>query len=281
MMTSPWWWLKSVPNKNNIEPRGTTVAEKELTIILPCAGDGRRLGLNTPKELFEIVPGTRSIDFSLQHILAAPQKEKIITAVVIRPWKTEVKEYVSEQLPGIPVETVIFNDNYQEWPGSVYSAKDVFSKNNLVLLPDSFLSLSAHSNLENPTIDHSNGKTLVESTGDALSRHQVIFGCIKCMDVKVLETLGAVRMENGIVTAFQDKPRSKEWAGQFNGYWGCYAFGKEMGKPLYDFLIHSVLHQPLPLEAQPFCPPGVIPIAEYYDLGTRENIERFKKRKIR
>jgi NDP-sugar pyrophosphorylase family protein len=257
------------------------VADKELTIILPSAGDGRRLGLNTPKELFELAPGTRLIDFSLKHLLAAPHKEKIIIGVVIRPWKTEVVEYVSDQLPGIPVETVIFNDKYKEWPGSVYSAKDIFSKNNLVLLPDSFLSLSAHSNLENLAINHANGKTLVELVEDALSRHKVVFGCIKCTDMKTLETLGAVRMENDRVTAFQDKPRSNELPGQFNGYWGCYAFGKEMGKTLYDFLIHSVIHQPLPLKAQPFYPPGIIPIGEYYDLGTWENIERFKKQKIR
>lgn len=257
------------------------MADKEITIILPCAGEGSRLGLDSSKELFEIVPGTRLIDFSLKHILAAPDKEKIIIAVVTRPWKTEVVEYVSDQLPGYPVETVIFNDNYQEWPGSVYSAKDLFSKNNLVLLPDSFLSLSAHSIMENPAITDSNDRTLIELVSNALRRHKVVFGCIKCTDVKVLETLGAVRMQKGIVTAFQDKPRSNEFAGQFNGYWGCYAFGKEMGKSLYDFLIHSVIHQPLPLKAQPFYPPGVIPIGEYYDMGTWENIERFKKQKIK
>jgi hypothetical protein len=257
------------------------VADKEITIILPCAGQGSRLGLHTPKELFEIFPGTRLIDFSLKHILAAPHKEKIIIAVVVRPWKTEVVEYVSNQLPGCPVETVTFNDNYQEWPGSVYSAKDLFSKNNLVLLPDSFLSLSAHSIMENPAITDSNDRTLVELLSNALRCHKVVFGCIKCTDVKVLETLGAVSMEKGIVTAFQDKPQSNESPGQFNGYWGCYAFEKDMGECLYDFLIHSIIHQPLSLKAQPFYPPGVIPIGEYYDMGTWENIESFKKQRIK
>ncbi|UCH92372.1 MAG: 2-C-methyl-D-erythritol 4-phosphate cytidylyltransferase, partial [Candidatus Aminicenantes bacterium] len=198
------------------------MTDRELTIILPCAGEGSRLGINTPKELFEIVPGTRLIDFSLKHILAAPRKEKITAAVVTRPWKTQVVEYVTEQLPGIPVQTVIFNDDYREWPGSVYSAQEVFSRNNLVLLPDSFLGLSATFK-EVVTID-SNGKTLVELVSDALHRHKVVFGCIKCTEVKVLETLGAVRMENGIVTAFQDKPKTSESIEQFNGFWGCYAF---------------------------------------------------------
>ena len=36
-----------------------------LTVILPCAGEGNRLGLTTPKELYEIIPGKRLIDFSL------------------------------------------------------------------------------------------------------------------------------------------------------------------------------------------------------------------------
>lgn len=251
--------------------------DKELTIILPSAGEGRRLGLNTPKELFEIVPGIRLIDFSLKHIQAVNQGADITIAVVIRPWKTEVAEYVAEQLPGIPVETVIFNDDYMDWPGSVYSAKDLFSKNNLVLLPDSYLSLSAGSDPENFAINHPGGKTLVELTMEALSHYKVVFGCIKCTDFKILQTLGAVRMEDGIITAFQDKPPANEMVKQFNGFWGCYAFEKGMGKVLYDFLIRSVIHLPLPLTEQPFYPAGVIPIDEYCDLGSWENIERFKK----
>jgi hypothetical protein len=249
--------------------------DKELTIILPCAGDGRRLGLDTPKELFEIVPGVRLIDFSLKHILASYQKEKLKIAVVIRPWKTGVKDYVSRQLAGIPVETVFFDDNFLEWPGSVYSANNLFSNNNLVLLPDSFLGLST--NPKESAVTDLNGKTLVELVQDALCRYGVAFGCIKCRDAKVLANLGAVRIKNDIVTAFQDKPPLNESLAQFNGFWGCYAFKKEYGKPLYDFLIHSVLHQPLSLIKQPFYPPGVIFVEQYFDLGTWENIARFKR----
>ncbi len=112
-----------------------------LTVILPCAGEGNRLGLDIPKELFEIVPGTRLIDFSLNHIRAVPVGIEVKVAVVVRPWKKEVVDYVSRKLPGTAVEAVLFDDAYSEWPGSVYSASGFFSAHNLVLLPDSCLCL--------------------------------------------------------------------------------------------------------------------------------------------
>ena len=255
------------------------MADNRLTVILPCAGQGSRLGLKTPKELFEIVPGIRLIDFSLQHILAVAQKKNIhiTAAVVIRPGKSEVAEYVSQRLPGIAVKTVMFNPRYQEWPGSVYSAQEVFSKNNLVLLPDSYLSLMTPSREKTIATRDSRGKTLAESVSEALSRSKVVFGCIECRDGERLKTLGAVKIEKGIVTALRDKPQPGKQRESFNGFWGCYAFTKKYGKPLYDFLISSVHHRSLPLTGQPFYPPGVIPVADYYDLGTRENIERFIK----
>ena len=43
---------------------------KRVTIILPCAGEGKRLGAKGPKELFEIYPGKKLIDYSLEHIKA-------------------------------------------------------------------------------------------------------------------------------------------------------------------------------------------------------------------
>ena len=262
-----------------ITQRGTAVIEHELTVILPAAGEGNRLGLDTPKELLELIPGVRLIDFSLRHIRAAAGKKHIQVAVVTRPWKASVVEYVKEQLPGIKVEAVLFNDMYHEWPGSVYSANEFFSADNLVLLPDSYLSLATDSPLETPAITGSGGKTLAELVSAALSRHGVVFGCISCTDKERLRSLGAVRIENRIITAFQDKPGSHEEKIPFNGFWGCYAFRKEMGKPLYDFLAHSVRHRSLPLQAQTFYPMGIIPVARYEDLGTWENIEKFKKEK--
>ncbi|MGE5343272.1 MAG: hypothetical protein ACM3SY_17525 [Candidatus Omnitrophota bacterium] len=243
----------------------TDLTNDSITVILPCAGEGRRLGLNSPKELFEIFPDTRLIDFSLRHIrdyadhIQTPNHLSV--AVVIRPWKTDVTEYVISQLPGISVKPVMFDDRYTEWPGSVFSAHPLFSTYNIVLLPDSFLEVTGD-------------EILLTSMITALKHHRVVFGCQDCTDEDKLRSLGAMRVENGQVTVFQDKPRHS--LDQFNGFWGCYGFQKEYGQILYNFLIDSVHHQPQELTRQPFFPPAAIPISCYYDLGTWDNIQRFK-----
>jgi len=253
-----------------------------LTVILPCAGEGNRLGLDTPKELFEIVPGTRLIDFSLHHIAAASERIKseiesgieIKVAVVIRPGKEAVVEYVSRELPGITVETVLFNDVYREWPGSVYSASGSFSAHNLVLLPDSCLRLREGASCGAAVCFNEAGKTLVELVSEALGDFKVVFGSVACADPNVLKSLGAMRVEGGRVTAFQDKPVQD--IDGFNSFWGCYGFRGEFGKSLYGFLIQSVHHRAVSLEAQPFYPVGVVPLHSYLDLGTWESIDRFR-----
>ena|GEM_PF-954846 len=266
------------------------MAKETLTVILPCAGEGSRLNLKSPKELFEIAPGVRLIDFSLNHIRAIYDKEgkrnltsasiKMKVAVVTRPWKMEVAEYVSQRLrrlPGITVETVMFNDSYSEWPGSVYSASESFSENNLVLLPDSCLGLSEGPSctLSISTCFNEKGETLVESVLNALKKYKLVFGSIECTEKKILKQLGAMRVEAGEVSAFQDKPKKN--IEQYNSFWGCYGFRKEYGRAIYDFLIQSVQHRPVSLKEQPFYPVGTIPLHSYRDLGTWENIRRFRR----
>lgn len=250
-----------------------------LRVILPCAGEGNRLGLDTPKELFEIVPGTRLIDFSLHHIAAASERAasggfRLKVAVVVRPWKEAVKGYVSRKLPGITVETVLFNETYREWPGSVYSASGVYSDRNLVILPDSCLRLREGASCGRDVCFDEEGKTLVELVSGALEKYGAVFGSVSCTDPGVLRHLGAMRVEGERVTAFQDKPTRD--IGRFNSFWGCYGFRGEYGKSLYDFLIQSVDHRAVSLENQPFYPVGIVPLHSYGDLGTWETINRFR-----
>lgn len=248
----------------------------ELTVILPCAGYGRRLGLERPKELFEIFPGLCLIDFSLAHIRAALANMVIRIAVVIRPWKAEVVDYVRHRFPGVKVDAVLFDDAYEEWAGSVYSARGAFSTHNLVLLPDSVLNVSKGRGENLPICYDAAGTPLLDLISKALLKHEVIFGGIKCRDRRLLKKLGALRIEEGIVTAFQDKPR--ELFEQYNGFWGCYAFQGEAGGALYDFLVNSVRHQPVSLQDQPFYPPGVVMLESYKDLGTWPAVRKFRQR---
>lgn len=245
-----------------------------LTVILPCAGSGMRLGLKRPKELLEIVPGTRLIDLSLAHIRGAFSLPGIRVAVVIRPWKAEVVNHVRQSLPGVSVEAVMFDDSYKEWPGSVYSARETYSDHNLVLLPDSMLNLGKGFINGGPICHNAEGASLIELVQDALLHHKLVFGFIECKDRRVLKKMGALRVEEGVVTLFQDKP--EESLEKYNGFWGCYAFRKEVGQSLYNFLIKSVQHQPVSLRDQPFYPPGIIRVESYRDLGTWSAIRKFR-----
>jgi hypothetical protein len=219
------------------------------------------------------------IDFSLDHILAQTQggdlQIKLKVAMVIRPWKRDVAAHVQQKLPGIPVKAVMFNENYSEWPGSVYSAAGMFSAYNLVLLPDSCLRLGEDPSCSTAACFNEEGKTLVELVLKALKEYRVVFGSVACTDPGTLEHLGAMRVERDRVVDFQDKPNRD--SRQFNSFWGCYAFRQGYGKALYDFLIGSVRHQPVSLTEQSFYPVGAVPIHSYMDLGTRESIRRFKE----
>ena len=245
----------------------------EVTIILPCAGSGSRLGLSIPKELYQIRPGTRLIDFSLNHIKARLKllKHDILRIVtVISPGKEAVFDYVQESLPDCPVKAVYFDAHYKEWPGSVYSARSYFSEYN-VLLPDSVLSLSKES-----TYYDDAKNSLVCKIIEALQKCAVVFSVCPCNNQDILSKLGAVRVEESSnITAFQDKPIGD--CSLFNGFWTSYAFRQEMGRDLYDFLIASVKKTTTTNQYRNtgFFPARAVSVANYRDLGTWDAIEQF------
>jgi len=242
------------------------------TIILPAAGSGTRLGLSSPKELYEVNPGIKLIDFSLMHIKKYLEKypgNKLSIAVVIKKEKLSVYEYVKVKFPEIKVSPVLFNDNYFEWAGSVYSANEYFSDNNIVLLPDSFIEMSA----EDPFRDRAS--TLFDKILDLLKTSAVSFGVIPCKDKNKLTNLGALFLNEGKVLHFQDKP--KDEYEKYNAFWTTYAFKKKSAHTLYEFLVRSIKHEKTEYEKELFYPAKAAELYSYTDLGTWEAIDNFKK----
>ena len=252
-----------------------TRLDPELTVILPCAGSGSRLGLDAPKELYEILPGVRLIDFSLRHIhhyihsfnKSTPPPLQVV--VVTRPWKLSVSDYVQAQLPQLPVRTIFFNDAYHDWPGSVFSAAPAYSERNIVLLPDSFLAVSAN----DPYRDAA-GIPLVEVLNHSLSNQKLVFGAIECNDPMRLKSLGALYVENKRIMRFRDKPQCDFHL--YNSFWGCFGFKRCIGTQLYEFMLASVKKHSPPISDEPLLPAAAIPIADYRDLGTWASIESFR-----
>ncbi len=251
------------------------MSANEVVFILPCAGRGRRLGWTGHKELFPIFPNIKLIDYSLNHIrINAVWLKQTINwttrvAVVIRSEKMEVIKYVQKQLPDLQVDTVYFNTELKEWPGSVHSAQELYGDCNIVLLPDSYLSMGP----KHEFID-SDGYPIAHHVLRCLRSYSVAFGYLPCTDPVLLTHFGAVKVRQGEVHLFQDKPVKD--LHQYNGYWCCYAFKAKKGNALYRFLIRSVLHRKTDIRKESFSPAAVFPVYEYHDLGTPESIEYFK-----
>ena len=246
--------------------------EAGLTIILPAAGLGVRLGVDGPKELVEIDEGFPMIAFSLRHVLAgiAGKRFHLRVSVVIRKGKEAVVDYVRSVLPeNVEVITVYFDPQLKEWPGSIHSAKETFSEYNFVLLPDSFIGLSKENWLRNPE-----QQTLIELAATGLEHARAVFGTVACRDCERLRHLGAVKQdEAGRITAFQDKPADPE---SYNAFWGCFAFRRGVADALHEFLIASVMHENPNYPGQPFYPARSFPLNDYADLGTWDSINAFQ-----
>lgn len=244
----------------------------EITIVLPCAGEGTRMNLNYPKELFEIFSGKKLIDFSIGHIkyflFRSDISVKIV--VVISKEKEQVFEYVNDRLSEANVIPVFFNEEFREWPGSVYSANSHFSEANVVLLPDSFISLS-----KTDRFSDEKGKGIIEKALKILEDRTVVFGVKKCLDPDILKNLGAVSTMEDRIELLIDKPLKNDK--RLNGFWGVYGFRKEVSPELYKFLIRTVEKKKIDIRMQKFFPPGFFFIENYFDLGTKEAVEIFRR----
>ncbi|MEN8223710.1 MAG: hypothetical protein ABFR36_10720 [Acidobacteriota bacterium] len=249
---------------------------KGVTIILPCAGEGKRLGAAGPKELFEIYPGKKLIDYSLEHIKAFNNSKKkseldvgLSVIIVIKPGKESVFHHVSEMLPTINVNYVMFNNYFREWPGSVYSAGSEFSEMNIVLLPDTFVKFGSNDLI----YTDGDGETLISKAVEKLNEEKVVFGVTKSLDHEMISSLGAVRVDKDRIVKFRDKPT--EDIDQYNGFWGVYGFRESDARRLYDFLIDSVERGGKKDHLLNELNPGVFYIDTYYDLGTVDSVAKF------
>lgn len=270
--------MKSNPSRSAplcVNPQLNT--QPKLSVILPCAGEGRRLGASGPKELHEAEPGIPLIQYSLDLLMQTPPElaAKTQVVVVIRSGKESVVSRVIEQLEGtvMRVVAVSFDPELHEWPGSIHSAREHFSESNVVLLPDSFLVLSSLD--RSAWLRRGVRVTLLEGMIEALSYHSLVFGVKRSHDEAELRQFGALMLdEDARVSGLQDKPTDVR---AFNAIWCCLGFQRSIAGELHPMLMQSLtsgLHENMCGQSACF-PAGSIDVQEYFDLGTPERIERF------
>ncbi len=232
-----------------------------LNVIMPCAGSGTRLGLPYPKEIHLVARDTALMDFSLS--LCEDARALVgSVSIVLTPEKADIVRYLAKWRDRFNFRFTFFDPQYHEWAGSVRSAAPLFGERNVVLLPDSVL----HQAPDNPVL---------AAIDRGLDSHDVMFGHVAETDPARLCRLGALRVEDGRVTAFCDKP-DRDHA-RFNAFWGTFAFRRAAAETLLDFMTRSIRREPVDL-ADLGLSVGTVPLAGYEDLGTwpsLHNIGRF------
>jgi len=232
----------------------------KLTVILPAAGKGSRLNLPYPKEILRVDKEKALIDNSFD-LFNGLGREEVEFIVVINEEKTEIIKYLSKYKSQYNVSFTFQNPNEIEYTGAIKSAKHLFGENNIVLLPDTILTLPAGVNLTN-------------ELHEKLEKKGFAFLFKSEANEKMLNTKGCLQLDNDQkVVDYEDKP-SQQMA-RFNGYWCAFAFKKEVFDECISFMEQSTLKLEKPytvIEQTNIFGSKVIHVKDYKDLGTWEEV---------
>ena len=235
---------------------------KKLTVILPAAGKGTRLNLPYPKEILRVDKEKALIDNSFDFFNGL-SREKVEFIVVINEEKTEIIKYLSKYKSQYNISFTYQNPNEHEYTGAIKSAKHLFGENNLVLLPDTLLTLA-------------NGVNLMDEVHYHLEEFGFAFLFKPEADEQMLITKGCLQLDDGLrVSDYEDKPSKN--LDRFTGYWCAFAFKREVFDECILFMEQSTLkieNPKTPINNTAIFKSKAIEVQDYKDLGTWEEISK-------
>ena len=234
----------------------------KLTVILPAAGKGTRLNLPYPKEILRLNKEKALIDHSFD-LFNGWSRDQIEFVVIINEDKTEIVKYLAKYKANYDVSFTYQNPAELEYTGAIKSARHLFGENNIVLLPDTILTLPKGVSLGQIVLHH-------------LEKHDFAFLFKPESDEQMLRTKGCLRLNEKLeVLAYEDKPSND--ISRFNGYWCSFAFKKQAFDDCISFMEQSTLSvekQNLQIENTPLFKSNAIEVEDYQDLGTWQEITK-------
>ena len=238
----------------------------KLTVILPAAGKGTRLNLPYPKEILRIDKKKALIDNSFD-LFKGLDRNDVEFIVVINEDKTEIIKYLSKYKSQYNVSFTYQSPEELEYTGAIKSAQHLFGDNNIVLLPDTLLTMPK-------------GVNLADRVNSYLEDDGFCFLFKAETDVSMLKTKGCLQVDDNLrVLDYEDKP--SENITKFNGYWCAFAFKKEVFHECITFMEQSTLKLIPPknvIEQTSIYRSQVIQVDEYKDLGTWDEIGKLLSR---
>ncbi len=234
----------------------------KLTVILPSAGKGTRLNLPYPKEILRLDDDNALID-NCFNFFKDYGRNQVDFIVVINEDKTDLIKYLSKYKDRYNISFVFQNPDEQEYTGAIKSAYHIFGEHNLVLLPDTLMTLQP-------------GKDLFTLVTEALEETGFSFLIKKEENKEILKTKGSIYVNaEGSVVEYEDKPTTK--VDMYNAFWCAFAFRKRNFHECINFMEKSTLklkHSINEITSTPIFGSRVIEVASYIDLGTWPEIRR-------
>jgi len=234
----------------------------KLTVILPAAGKGTRLNLPYPKEMFRLNNEEALIDHSFNFFRDYGRKN-VEFVVIINEDKTELVSYLSKYKDRYNITFTYQNPNEHEVTGAIKSASHLFGEHNLVLLPDTIMTLAP-------------GADLYDLTNSSLTETGFTFLYKKEKDPEVLKKYGALTVDqNDLITAYEDKPQTS--LDNYNAFWCAFAFRRSTFTQFIWLIEKSTLKQKVQIDEiqrTPIYKSKGIPVQDYRDLGTWKEIRR-------
>jgi NDP-sugar pyrophosphorylase family protein len=234
---------------------------KKITVIIPCAGKGTRLGLPFSKELFSIERNKCLIDYTFD-LFTSYKREEVHFVVTINETKTDIIKYLSKYKHKFNISFTFLNPHESELPGSIWSAKHLFGEYNLVLLPDTIIQLK-------------HGADIIDIVHKNLELTYLSFFYKNETSHEILKGGGALHVINNEVRDYEDKPQTN--ISRFNAHWCGLAFKQEAFDTFFNtFKCFYESGCNLPCIAETIIYKAkAIEVDSYSDLGTWENIYNF------
>ena len=234
-----------------------------LTVILPCAGEGSRLSLPYPKEIYSIQKNKCLIDYTFD-LFSNYGRRDVQFVITLNENKTEIVKYLSRYKDRFNISFTYFNPIETEYTGSIKSAKHLFGEKNIVLLPDTFVKMKT-------------SEDIVEMVNNSLNETGFTFFYKRENSPDMLKTKGAlVISDDNQVLDYEDKPQ--ENLDRFNAFWCAFSFRKRAFDSCIEFMEKSTLNHKLlvnEIKNTPIYNSKAIEVDKYIDLGTWEQIYEF------
>ena len=234
----------------------------DLTVILPCAGEGTRLSLPYPKEVHSIEKNKSLIDYSFD-LFSNYGRRDVEFVSTLNENKTELVKYLSRYKSRFNISFTYFNPAETEYTGSIKSARHLFGEKNHVLLPDTFMKMKS-------------SQDIVELVSESLNETGFTFFYKRENDPDMLKTKGALSISNDLVQEYEDKPQEDQ--DMFNAFWTAFAFRKRVFNQCIEFMEKSTLnHRQMVGEIKntPLYNSKAIEVEDYVDLGTWDQIYKW------